>query len=220
METNAVRIKPLCLSVAAILLLETAAYFLATCDMLNLLITLIIRIAEIAAFLIIFSQSYQKRAAIGLAETGLAAIGLARRQLLPGFIRGLIWSAGFGIIAGVLFLALYLWGINPFKLFHTRLPATSSRLLLFFLVGGIIGPLAEEIFFRGILYGYLRRWGVIAAITLSTLVFVAAHPGASYIQATGGILFAVSYEIEGKLMAPITIHCLGNMILFSLSFLV
>jgi membrane protease YdiL (CAAX protease family) len=47
-------------------------------------------------------------------------------------------------------------------------------------VGGIVAPVAEEVFFRG-------------------------------------ILFAAAYEIEKNLIVPITIHCLGNLAIFSLS---
>jgi hypothetical protein len=38
-------------------------------------------------------------------------------------------------------------------------------------------------------------------------------------QAIGGIVFAAAYEVEGKLMVPISIHVLGNIAIFSLSIL-
>jgi membrane protease YdiL (CAAX protease family) len=34
----------------------------------------------------------------------------------------------------------------------------------------------------------------------------------------GGIVFAIAYEKEKSLMVPVTIHCLGNMAIFSLTF--
>jgi hypothetical protein len=94
-----------------------------------------------------------------------------------------------------------------------------------FLVGGIIGPIAEEIFFRGILYGYFRRWGVLPALVVSTGIFALVHlligpvQGFAVIQTVGGVVFAVSYELEKNLMVPITVHCLGNMAIFSLPLL-
>jgi len=81
------------------------------------------------------------------------------------------------------------------------------------------GPVAEEIFFRGILYGFFRRWGAVAAVVLSTVIFVLAHPifpGIPLPQVVGGVVFAVAYEVEGSLMVPITIHALGNMAIFLL----
>jgi hypothetical protein len=33
----------------------------------------------------------------------------------------------------------------------------------------------------------------------------------------GGVLFAAAYEKEKNLLVPVTIHCLGNLAIFSLS---
>jgi len=139
--------------------------------------------------------------------------------MFSGLKRGLVWSAGFGIIVLLVSAALFAAGINPLTLIHTRLPAGRNEIILFFLIGGMISPVAEEIFFRGIIYRFFRRWGVFAAVAISTLAFVLAHPAGSGFplpQITGGILFAMAYEKEGNLMVPITIHILGNMAIFSL----
>ncbi|MCD6398086.1 MAG: CPBP family intramembrane metalloprotease [Spirochaetaceae bacterium] len=83
-----------------------------------------------------------------------------------------------------------------------------------------MSPVAEEIFFRGIIYSFFRRWRVFVAVILSTLAFVLVHPAGSGFplpQITGGVLFAMAYEKEGNLTVPIIIHVLGNMALFSLS---
>ena len=74
--------------------------------------------------------------------------------------------------------------------------------------------------FRGLLYGFFRRWGVFSALVLSTLMFVSVHfagGGAGIPQVVGGIVFAIAYEVEGYLMTPITIHVLGNAAIFTLS---
>jgi hypothetical protein len=70
------------------------------------------------------------------------------------------------------------------------------------------------------LYGFFRRWGILAALIPTTVIFTLAHPVCSHISATrivGGIIFAVAYEMEASLMVPITIHILGNMAIFTLS---
>jgi membrane protease YdiL (CAAX protease family) len=103
---------------------------------------------------------------------------------------------------------------------RTSLSKNSASLLLFFLVGGIVAPVAEEVFFRGILYGFLRRWGIVVALVLSTSAFALTHGlghGFPLIQAIGGILFAAAYETEKNLVVPIAIHCLGNLAIFGLS---
>lgn len=153
-------------------------------------------------------------------ERGLSAIGLSLTKTLPGLKRGLIWSAGFGLIVFLGFALIFAIGLNPLTLIHTQLPAKPGDILLFFIVGGFIGPVAEEVFFRGVLYGFCRRWGAPAAIILSTIAFVLAHPifpAIPVTQMVGGILFAVAYEVEKNLIVPITIHALGNMAIFTLS---
>jgi len=149
------------------------------------------------------------------------AIGLSRSSMLPGLAKGLIWSVCFGIAAGILFLVLFAAGLDPLKFVNTPLPSAPYQIFIFFLVGGIIGPIWEEIFFRGIIFGFFRRWGVYAAILISTALFVLPHYDGHHLpltQIVGGIVFSIAYEKEKNLMVPVTIHCLGNMAIFSLTF--
>jgi len=151
---------------------------------------------------------------------GMSSIGLARGQILAGVRRGLIWSAVFGICACLVFTVLYAIHVTPVKLIETHVPPSARGIVLFFVVGGLVAPIAEEVFFRGIIYGFLRRWGVLLALTGTTIIFVLAHAISSRIpltQIVGGIVFAVAYEVEGNLMVPITIHVLGNSAIFALS---
>lgn len=153
---------------------------------------------------------------------GMSSVGLAPSKMIHGLKKGLIWSACFGIITSLVFAVLYTVGQNPLTLIETRLPSNHSEIILFFLIGGFIAPITEEIFFRGILYGFFRRWGVLVALILSTLLFMLVHPIGSRIplpQVVGGIVFAVSYEMTRSLLTPITIHILGNTAIFTLSML-
>ena len=155
-------------------------------------------------------------------EKSSRAIWLAPERLAAGIKTGLIWSALFGAAAFVLILLLHAAGINVLRMLHTPLPSSQLLVVIYLAVGGIIGPVAEEIFFRGILYGYFRRWGVYPAVLLSTALFVLPHLNGSLFpltQLVGGIVFALAYEKEKNLMAPITIHCLGNLAIFSLGLL-
>jgi hypothetical protein len=113
-----------------------------------------------------------------------------------------------------------MYGHDPLQLIKTSLPRRQTDILIFFLVGGIVAPVAEEVFFRGILYGFFKRWGVVVAIVLSTALFVLPHlrgHGLPITQIVGGVLFAIAYEVEGSLMTPITIHALANLTIFSIS---
>jgi len=168
------------------------------------------RVVEILLFLLIVS----------IWGKGMSSMGMAGDQVVPGLKKGLIWSAVFGVCALLGFVILYVANVNPLGLIKTHLPSGTWGIVLFFVVGGLVAPIAEEVFFRGIVYGFLRRWGVLVALAGSTAVFVLAHAIHSWIpftQIVGGIVFAVAYERTGNLMVPITVHVLGNTAIFALS---
>lgn len=154
---------------------------------------------------------------------GTASIGLRVKSLGAGLKKGLFWSVGFGLLVLGTALALYFTtGVNALELLQGGLPAGKSGLWLFLLVGGVISPVTEEIVFRGILYGYLRQWGMLAAIVGSTLLFVLAHAIQGVFpltQVVGGLLFAVAYERERNLLVPMVIHILGNLAIFGITLL-
>ena len=156
---------------------------------------------------------------IYLSKQGRSVFGLHRSTIVTGIKRGLLWSAYCGLAALVSFSVLYAVHISPLTLIQTSLPSGFQNLVIFFAVGGVIAPIAEEIFFRGIVYGFLRKWGVIMAIIGTTAIFVAAHSlraGVPLPQIVGGVLFAIAYEVEDNILVPIIIHVLGNSAIFGL----
>ncbi len=158
---------------------------------------------------------------VRLQEHGMDTMGWAPADWLNGLRKGMVWSLIFAAAAGIGLAAMHLAGGNPLRMVRSPLPSVGWELGLFFLVGGIIAPLAEEIFFRGILYTFFRRWGVVCALAVSTAIFVALHAphGIPFTQIIGGVVFALAYETTGNLTVPMTIHCLGNLAIFSLSLL-
>ena len=213
MEANKITLKTLVIAIAVVFAMESVFRLTLAGQTASPMPTLgIIRCME--AVLLVFIA--------GRFEKDPNAIGFSRPYLLPGLKRGLVWSAGFGIAAGILFSVLLATGINPLKLVHTPLPSAPRQIIVFFLVGGVIGPVWEEIFFRGIIFGFFRRWGLYTAILISTALFVLPHYDGSHLpltQIVGGIVFAIAYEKEKSLVVPITIHCLGNIAMFSLTYL-
>ena len=211
MEANQITLKTLAISIAAVVALEIVFRLALNVQTGSPLPALaLIRCLEALSLIFI----------VGRFEKNPNAIGLSRSKMLPGLVRGLIWSVCFGIAAGILFLVLFAAGINPLKLVNTPLPSAPGQIFIFFLVGGVIGPVWEEIFFRGIIFGFFRRWGVYAAILISTALFVLPHYDGRHLpltQIVGGIVFAIAYEKEKSLMVPVTIHCLGNIAIFSLT---
>ncbi len=151
----------------------------------------------------------------------LLPIGLRTDCIKRGLAQGLVWSLSIGLI--VILTGVLLWqaGNQPWRWIQMSLPHNRFAQILFLVVGGVIGPVAEELFFRGIWYGYLRRWGRFAALALSSLLFLAAHGSAGgWIQVCGGMLFVLAYECTHLLWAPIVIHITGNLTIFGISLII
>ena len=80
----------------------------------------------------------------------------------------------------------------------------------------VIAPVSEELFFRGLMQTFLRRltrrpW---AAVVGASLIFALAHfpqPQAVPAIAVLGVILGVSYERNGSLVGPITLHVLFNL---------
>jgi len=208
-ETTGIEIKTLAAAVIAVIGVELAMGVINTYYSLHpLFLTALARSVQIILMILIVSSRGEGLSPIGLSHTGLAR----------GLQKGLLWSAGFGLATILATLLFFLGGINLLNFFNTGFPTDPVRIALLFIVGGFIGPIAEELFFRGLLFTYLRRWGMIPALLGSTAAFVLIHPvqGLAVTQIIGGLLFGVSFEIEKNLMVPVTIHILGNMAIFTL----
>jgi membrane protease YdiL (CAAX protease family) len=203
MEASQISLKTTLISCLGVLTIETIARLVVNTGIIRPITGLgLARLLDISILILI----------VLLSEKDLSAIGLSGQRISTIARKGLIWSTAAGIV-----------GINALKRFHVQLPTGHSEIVLFFAIGGVLGPISEELFFRGILYGYLRRWGFLFALIGTTLLFVFAHPLAHILpitQVVGGILFAIAYELEKSLWVPIAIHISGNIALFSLALLV
>jgi membrane protease YdiL (CAAX protease family) len=78
----------------------------------------------------------------------------------------------------------------------------------------VLAPIAEELFYRGILQTYLRRWvSPWAAIFIATPIFIIGHYGLfhawpSYLVLS--VALGYCYERSGRIAAPILVHMLFN----------
>ena len=81
-------------------------------------------------------------------------------------------------------------------------------------LGGIVVPFAEELFFRGVLYNWLRRWGVPLATGVSALVFAAIHGElvVAVIVFWLGIATAMIYERSKSLWTAVVVHVVFNVL--------
>jgi membrane protease YdiL (CAAX protease family) len=153
---------------------------------------------------------------------GPRALGIDRAAWGEGLRRGCLWSLAFGVLAAVAYGTLRLAGVDAVGLLFGGRPLRPADPVLLLLVGGLIAPAAEEVYFRGLVFGCLRRWGFATALLLSTAIFAGLHPsgaGLPLTQLVGGLVFAAAYEKERNLLVPIVIHTLGNLALFSLPYI-
>jgi membrane protease YdiL (CAAX protease family) len=146
------------------------------------------------------------------------ALGLGRlstKALWPGVGTAVLGHVVIGVYAGLVRLvgldALLPDTNVPDELFEERLvlPLAGVATVL-------VAPLAEETFFRGFVFGGLRRYGFLWAALISGLLFSAAHVslGGLIPLALVGMLFAWSYSRTGSLWTPIYAHFFFNLVSF------
>lgn len=86
---------------------------------------------------------------------------------------------------------------------------------LFLFTAIVLAPLTEELVFRAILYGWLRRLGgVIMAALVSGILFGLAHLDVRMAIANSimGVALALVYERSRSLWVPIMMHFINNLI--------
>jgi len=92
---------------------------------------------------------------------------------------------------------------------------------LMLVLAGVVAPIVEEIFFRGLVYGWLRsRAPLFVAVLLSAAIFAVAHVVPILIPAlfVVGIILALAYELSGSLWLSILLHGLQNSLAVTLIF--
>jgi len=157
----------------------------------------------------------------------LAEIGLERRQfwthVLTGLLAALVIIPSAQLV-GILTQRLSDWffpSIAPPYHPLGGMTATSGSFeirLALFLAAVVGAPLLEEIFFRGALYGALRRrFGVAAAIIASSAFFAILHPQLplGFLPiALLGAAFCALYEWRQSLIPGMVAHAVNNGLIF------
>ncbi len=81
----------------------------------------------------------------------------------------------------------------------------------------ILFPIFEEILFRGILYGYLRRYEMFISWAFVSILYYIFHLEiASFWHVVFSIVLLKSYEDEASIVAPILLHILNNGVIVGL----
>jgi len=89
-----------------------------------------------------------------------------------------------------------------------------AGLVMYLVLVPIIGPIIEEVIFRGLLYRALeRKWGWIAAMILTSALFGLYHKH-FYAAFISSIVFVCVMRRTGSLWSAIVVHGFGNLMLW------
>jgi membrane protease YdiL (CAAX protease family) len=181
-----------------------------------------------------FLSSVQALGLLGFLVVGLAYLHRRDDPTLVGIRRPTGWDVrmilvGFIVIAGVLFAAEFLFQFLGFELADNEAidqgRDNPELFLVFIPIQFLITGPAEELLFRGVVQGVLRRtYGVVPAIGFASALFSLAHYSALigegdvlpvfFILFLSGIVLGGLYEYTRTLLVPILAHALWNTLVF------
>jgi len=161
-------------------------------------------------------------------KKNIQELGLKTSSFLRNILSG-ITAYIFMLPVLLVILIFSIWILNalgytppPQPVFEVFMEEKKSLVLLFLTVFvSVLGPIVEEVFFRGFMYSAVRKHtGVLAAAFLSGAIFSMLHTnivGFLPIMALG-VLLAYLYETTGSLVASISVHILHNSIIVAFVF--
>jgi len=163
-------------------------------------------------------------------KQNISALGISAKRLVKNIMVGVYSYVGFLPILTVLFLTVLviakLLNYTPPPEPVYELIFEEKRPYLLVIIScliALLGPIIEEVFFRGFLYTALRkRAGVLFSILISASLFSLLHTnllGFVPILALG-MLLAYVREKTGSLIPSITIHVIHNTALAGMMFFV
>jgi membrane protease YdiL (CAAX protease family) len=156
----------------------------------------------------------------------LESLGFSAKNSARNVLYGVLGYVG--IIPVILLIGVFIYTLlNIFRLEVPPQPivglflAEENVALLFVssIIASLVGPVIEEIFFRGVMYNAVKRkLGVFRAVLITSVLFSFLHTHAATYFLVGfvpitilGITLAYLYEKTGSLIPSITLHVLNNL---------
>lgn len=188
-------------------------------DRLAAVITLEVYVAIIAGLVIAFGGLTRLFDRVRLRST-------TSRELIAALA---VWAAALVAAAVLYLLSLSVWPLTAVRDALLWVGADGGRLagadpLLFILAvsrASLVAPFAEELFFRGALFGWFRRrLPAFAAIPLTAALFAMAHP--LPVLWPGAFAFGVGaawFRERSDSVTPfVVVHILNNVVLIGISY--
>lgn len=86
-------------------------------------------------------------------------------------------------------------------------------ILLSILVTSVLIPVIEEVLHRGYVQTWAGRFGAVAAISISTVLFVVFHKSSGWIVvALGGAVLGICFWLTASLWLPVILHAVLNLL--------
>ena len=116
-----------------------------------------------------------------------------------------------------MWIAVTIAGMSAFALVRWTSRASGVRMTVLGIVVSAATAVAEELFFRRLLYSRLERFGAFAAVVVSAALFAAVHvrgygTAAMPVDFAAGLLLGWQRRATGTWTAPAATHVFANLI--------
>ena len=172
---------------------------------------------SVAAALFLAARPLRRFAA---AELRRPLSGAAAHEIAIAAVAKVIFTAG--VIGFVAAAALASASAEPVR--YGAFPADPARawqwslspagLAQMVLLSWFIGPVIEELVFRGLLYrAWERQWGWLPSLVLTSACFALCHPTHMAAAFVGSVIYVCVLRRTGTLVASIAVHALFNILI-------
>ena len=162
----------------------------------------LVQLTFLLPVIVIFAYRRISWRAIGFGKFSWGTLGIGCGLLIGSYAVILLHNA-----------VLVLLGVETQGQEITQLFGRLKSPVWFFIVGAILAPLVEEIFFRGFLFqGFRARYGWVPGMLLSSAIFALAHldPVAFIPTFILGCVLAYLYQRSNSIWPSVTLHVLVN----------
>lgn len=136
----------------------------------------------------------------------------------PTTLKWIAISIALGIVGfGLIFIveAIYfhfITEINTQADFQAAAKGGVAAMLLLLFTSAVLGPIGEELVFRGVVQSALEKYGSWVALFGGSLIFAAVHgPSVIFVVAfVMGLFFGAVFRLSGSIWPAITLHIVYN----------
>ncbi len=90
---------------------------------------------------------------------------------------------------------------------------SAAYIVNYMFIAVVVGPILEELVYRGFLYrAWERQWGWVRAMLATAIVFGLVHPSHMVSAAIGSIVYVAVLRRTGTIWGPIAVHSAFNLV--------